>query len=135
MPQFSNPVYFNNQVYFGQNGGPIVAYPLSGGQIDTTGAITASPSFIYPGPAFAISANGTSNAILWALATDPAGSGVAVLYAYDATSLTELYDSTQAGSRDTAGTATKFAVPTVANGRIYVGTQTELDVYGILSSN
>jgi hypothetical protein len=131
-PQFSNPVYFTNQIYFGQVGGPIVSYPLTGGQIDTASPTFASRSFGYPGPALSISANGAANAILWALAADPLGSGAAVLFAYDASSLNNLYDSTQAGSRDVAGSANKFAVPTIANGKVYIATQTELDVYGML---
>jgi hypothetical protein len=54
------------------------------------------------------------------------------LRAYNARDVThELYDSDQAGARDRAGPANKFSVPTIANGRVYVGTQTELDVYGL----
>jgi hypothetical protein len=56
----------------------------------------------------------------------------AVLNAYDALNLgTALWDSTQ-GSGNAAGNAVKFSVPTVANGKVYVGTQTEVDVYGLL---
>jgi hypothetical protein len=56
-----------------------------------------------------------------------------VLHAYDAANVaTELYNSSLAGSRDTAGAALKFTVPTIAGGRVFVPTSTELDVYGLL---
>jgi hypothetical protein len=57
-----------------------------------------------------------------------------VLYAYDAANLaTQLYRSdTTSGAANAAGNAVKFSVPTVANGKVYVGTQTELTVFGLL---
>jgi hypothetical protein len=76
-----------------------------------------------------VSAAATNHAILWAI--DPATP--AVLHAYDPATLnTELWNSSQAANnRDQAGTGVKFTVPTVASGKVYVGTQTELDVYGL----
>jgi len=60
--------------------------------------------------------------------------GPAELYAYDATNVgIELYNSTQAGPRDMPGVAAQFVVPTVFNGKVYVGTKTELDVFGLLA--
>ena len=76
-----------------------------------------------------VSAQGATNGIVW---TIEYGHANAILRAYDATNLTKLYDSSQQGSRDTAGPPAWFSVPTVANGKVYVGTKTELDVYGLL---
>ena len=90
-------------------------------------------SFSFPGTSPSISANSSQDAIVWTLKNGGYASGSpTVLYAFD-TNLNELYDSTQASNnRDQAGGAVKFTVPTIANGRVYVGTETELDVYGPL---
>ena len=85
---------------------------------DTYGYLPGSPS---------VSANGTSNGIVWAIDT-----GSNTLRAYNATNLaTELWTSNQAtAGRDTLGTALKFSVPTVADGEVFVGTSNALVVYG-----
>jgi hypothetical protein len=91
----------------------------------------------FPGATPSISANGTTNGILWAIDSsqygDPGpGPGPAVLHAINPSNVAhEYYNSTQAGSRDKAGNAVKFAVPTIANGKVYIGTQTEVDAYGL----
>jgi hypothetical protein len=72
--------------------------------------------------------NRASNGIVWAI--EPFV-GPRVLHAYDASDVSkELYNRKQNAKRDIAGTQQKYSVPTIANGKAYVGTQTELDVYG-----
>jgi hypothetical protein len=91
--------------------------------------------FNYPGTTASVSANQTSNAIVWALDNSlfKAPYGNAALYAYDATNLAnELYDSNQNLLRDNPGLAVKFTVPTIANGKVYVGTRNRISVYGLL---
>ena len=83
-----------------------------------------------------VSANGNSNGIVWAVESDAyfdAHQGPAVLHAYDATDLSrELYNSNQRSARDNPGQASKFTVPTVANGKVFVGGANQLSVYGLL---
>lgn len=139
-PILSTPLYWNGAVYVAPGNGSLSAYPMAGGMpspfpsstqpSETLGAQGATP---------VLSWDGTNNAdaILWLIDTSGAlttPNGPAILRAYDpSNNLNEIYSSaTASGSRDQAGLAVKFTVPTVANGKVYVGTQTELDVYGLL---
>ncbi len=130
------PAYWNNTVYFGAQNDNLKAFSFnanSSGQLSASAVSYSPESFAFPGPTPSISANGSGNGILWAIQTDAYGSnGAAVLHAYDATNLAnELYNSTQNSSRDTPGPAVKFAAATVVHGKVYVGTATQLAVFGL----
>ena len=108
-------------------------FVVSGGLIQTPPASTAiNVTLGFPGASPVISANGTTGGILWVIdSTSWSIAGPAILFAFDATNLsTELYNSTQFSSDD-PGPAVKFTVPTVANGSVYIGTQTQLAVFGL----
>ena len=132
---WSMPAFFNGQVYYQGANDVLKAFQVSGGKLVPTPVTRSSTPFGFPGATPSISANGTAGAIAWVLETDLYGSrGQAVLHAYNATNLTqELYNSNQAGSRDNPGPATKFTVPTVTHGHVYVGTANTLAVYGLAS--
>jgi len=129
---WSMPAYFNNTVYYGPVGSSIRAFSITNALLSTSPTSQTSKSFVYPGATPAISANGTSDAILWAVENN---SSTAVLHAYNATNLaTELYNSNQAsGSRDHFGAGNKFITPTITNGKVYVGTSSGVAVFGLLN--
>jgi hypothetical protein len=139
---FNVPAYWNNTLYFWGSNDVLKSIPVTNGLPDFTHVTGSSPLINFPGAGLSISSNGTSagTAIVWAIngthfVGGANGVGPSVLYAYDATNIpTMLYSSAQNAARDAAGTAVKFAVPTVANGKVYVGTSTEVDVYGLLGS-
>jgi len=131
---FGTPAYFQNTVYFCAINDFLKAFSLSNGQLGTSATSQSTTFFRFPGATPVISANGASNGIVWALQTDQVTSnGPAVLHAYLASDVsTELYNSNQNASRDNPGAAVKFTVPTVINGKVYVGTQSQLSVFGLL---
>ncbi len=127
---FSTPAYFNGTVYYGDVGATLKAFAMSNAKLAATPQSQSAAQFAYPGTAPSVSANGTSNAIVWAHEnTDPA-----VLHAYDAANLAhELYNSKQAaGNRDHFGSGNKFMTPTVADGKVFVGTTAGVAVFGLL---
>jgi fibronectin type 3 domain-containing protein len=127
---YSSPVYFNGAVYFGPVADVLQMFKLNNGLLTTAPTSTSPQAYPYPGGAMAISANGNSNGILWAIQKN-ASNGT--LHAYDATNLSfELYNSDQAGTRDTLDVASKFAIPLVINGKVFVASTSQLTVYGLL---
>lgn len=138
----NTPAFFNNTLYLGVDGGPIEAWALNSSTTHFNTTPQSSSGNIFgcyhcngSGSTVSISANGTANGIVWALDNSGYGNSSAVLYAYDAANLSELYDSNQAGSgRDSAAIAVKFTTPTIANGHVYVGGRDAVTVYGILGS-
>ena len=133
---FSNPAYWQGTVYFGSAGKGVQAFSLSNGLLSSTPTMLTAHSFAWPGTTPSISANGSQDGILWTIDTSAySSSSPGTLYAYDATNLSnELYDTQQNSARDSLGPPAKFTVPTIANGKVYVGTQTQLSVYGLLQA-
>jgi len=136
------PANWNGYVYFGGTDESVMAFKFTNGLLPTSPSSQTTKVFGYPGASATVSASGASNGIAWVLdnsmfvggarggAVNTAGP--AVLHAYRADDLSvELYNSSQAGTRDTAGKAIKFTTPTVANGHVYVGGAKQLTVYGI----
>ncbi len=126
---FSSPAYFNSAIYYQAVGDVLKKYTLTDGLLSAAPSAETSVAYPYPGATPSISSNGTANGIVWDIEYAPQ----AILHAYDANSLTELYNSNQAGTRDQLGTGVKFAVPTVANGEVFVGGSGFLSVFGLLS--
>jgi hypothetical protein len=129
---FSTPAAWQDKVYVSAVGDSLKCYRLTSGTL--TLASDTGQLLGYPGSTPVISANGSSNAIVWTVQVDHQLTDAGVLHAYDANDLSrELYNSMQAGDRDAAGASVKFIVPTVANGKVYVGGGDQLTVYGLLS--
>jgi hypothetical protein len=117
----SSPAYWNNTVYYTPDAAPVQAFQVAGGVL-TPFAQTVNKYVGAHSPS--VSSNGTSNGVLWVLS----GSN---LDAFDAVSLKLLYSSLQSGTRDKIPSLSHFATQTVANGRVYVGTQTTLEAFGL----
>ncbi len=138
---FATPAALGSSIYVGEVNQPLSRFVFSSGLLSSAPAAQTSTTFLYPGTSPMISTNGSSS-IVWTLdlhayagGTPDGGvntAGPAVLHAYDGATLHELYNSSQAGTRDTAGHALKFTSPTIANGHVYVGTAGQLNVYGLL---
>jgi hypothetical protein len=127
---WSTPAYFNATVYYGDVSGTLKAFALSAARLPATPQSQSAIQFTYPGTAPSVSANGTSNGIVWA----HENANPAVLHAYDAANLAhELYNSNQAGAgRDQFGAGNKYITPAVADGKVFVGTTNSVAVFGLL---
>ena len=129
---WSMPAYFNNTLYYGSVGYYLQAFPFQNARLTNSSSQTAF-TFNYPGTTPSISANGSSNGIVWAAEN----ASPAVLHAYSPTNLAhEFYYSSQvAGGRDNFGNGNKFITPMIASARVYVGTTTGVGVLGLLDQS
>jgi hypothetical protein len=140
----ASPAYWNGYIYCLVDNGPLLALQLTGGLLPQSSGVVLPSSqsleqYNYPTPTPSISSTPSdTNGILWvvdnwATGTDNgAGSvGPAILRAYDATNLGSTLYSSSNLSADTAGPASKFTSPTIANGHVYVVGNGTLTVYGL----
>jgi Legume lectin domain/Chitobiase/beta-hexosaminidase C-terminal domain len=131
------PAYWNGNVYFWGKDDNLKAFSLANGNLSSGPVSTGPDESGFPAPTPAISSSGTTNGIIWAIQTDNyLSNGNAILRAYDATNVANaLYNSTQNSARDTAPISTKFVVPTIANGKVYVTGSGTVSVYGLLAGS
>jgi hypothetical protein len=145
---WGSEAFWNNNIYVaGTNqakggsqfsgAGNLAAYSFIDGVFSTAPTSQSTEQFVYPGPTPSVSANGATNGIVWVIdANGNSAETAPILLAYDPTNLANtLYSSNTNPARDTAlGSAVKFSVPTIANGKVYVGGDGGLSVYGLLTS-
>ncbi len=145
-PNFSSAGYWAStghaRIYMGGVDDTLKAFQVNNDTISSSPTSQTPESFRFPGVSPSISGNGNTNGIVWVVSPpstcggngcNPSGFGI--LHAYDATNLgSELYNSGQNASRDQLDSYTKFSVPTIANGEVFVGTQTSLSIYGLLGT-
>ncbi|HLZ39667.1 MAG TPA: hypothetical protein VKQ11_01815 [Candidatus Sulfotelmatobacter sp.] len=129
---YSTPAAMNTSLYYGAKNSAIAEYQFRNAKLSATPIAKTTTTFAYPGATPSISANAGQNAILWATEnTNPA-----VLHAYNARTLVELYNSNQAANgRDHFGAGNKFITPMIANGKVYVGTTSGVGVFGLLAGS
>jgi hypothetical protein len=133
---FDTPAYFNGRIYYASSGDNLKAIALANGALAGNTILTnKNRTFNFPGATPSISANGTNNGIVWTIQMPATLGAAGTLVACNATNFTtELYNSGQAsGNRDQLGAGVKFAAPTVADGKVFVGTSNSVSVFGLLA--
>jgi hypothetical protein len=128
------PSYWHDTVFVSGSGDVLRAFSLAEGRLSATPVSVSRDVCEYPGCGSSVSANGDMNGILWAVTSGGDDmNGAAVLRAYDAQNLAFLlYSSNQHDARDDAGKSVKFAIPTVGDGRVYVGGARHWSAFGLL---
>jgi outer membrane protein assembly factor BamB len=134
---YSAPAYWNKHLFIFGAHSVLKVFALEQGKLSAQPVARGTTQFIDPGATPTISANGSRNGIVWVLRSKGWRSPdtPAILYAFDAANVArELYNSEQNGARDRAGLCLRFNIPTVVNGKVYVGAKGEVDVFGLLPS-
>jgi hypothetical protein len=122
--------YFNNTIYYCDLGGTLKGFPVTNALVGST-PVQSVNGYNYPGLLPSVSANGTSNGIVWGVEN----TSTAALHAFDAGTLVELYNTKQApNGEDTFGGGNKFITPMIANGKVFVATPNSVAIFGLLST-
>jgi len=132
---WSMPAYWNGNIYYWGVGDTLKAFSIVNGVLSSSPTSSSSESYGFPGATPTVSANGATNGIVWSIKSDAYPSqGREVLFAHDATNVsTTLFSSDNNVTRDNPGNAVKFTVPTVINGKVYVGAEFQVSVFGLLN--
>ncbi|GAC1675290.1 MAG: hypothetical protein PVS2B2_10120 [Candidatus Acidiferrum sp.] len=128
------PAYWNGNIYIWSADYNLTAFSFGNGAISSLYTSISTESALAYSPTPSVSANGTTNGIVWSLKTDNFGTqGREILYAHDATNVAKLlYSSESNVPRDNPGNSVKFIVPTVVNGKVYAGSESQVSVFGLL---
>jgi len=127
------PAYWNGNIYTTGQNFPLSQFKISNGTIASPQFAVSNNTFPPRGAIPAVSSSGTTNGVVWVLDLNGwTGTGSAILYAYDATNVSNLLYSSPTSGTGAAGGAVKFTIPTVANGKVYVGGQSTVTVFGLL---
>jgi hypothetical protein len=135
---YAAAAFWNGHVFFAATNDSLQDFSTAAGTLTEHPVASSQQKFVNPGAGPVVSANGARDAIVWLIETkvwnDYASTKPSVLRAYDATNIgRELFNSEQNSARDRAGVTVRFTIPTIANGRVYVGAKREVDVYGLLA--
>ena len=137
---FGAPSYWNGNVYVWGTNDHLRAFSFANGALSANPTSTSHESAGNFGPTPSVSANGSTNGIVWSLKTDNyASQGREILYAHDARNVANLlYSSGSVGNepnfdRDNPGKSVQFIVPTVVNGKVYLGSESQVSVFGLLN--
>ncbi len=128
---FGQPAFWNGNAYVAAVGDFLKQFTVANGSLSPGPVHQSSNTFDLRGMTPAVSANGATAGIVWALDISAYPTGPAVLYAYDAANVSNLLFTSPGSGAGAAGAAVKFTVPTVANGKVYVGGQGSLTVFGL----
>jgi hypothetical protein len=130
---WSPPIYWNNLLFFQASSAALKAFSISNASINQTAAAIAPVSFGSLNGSPVVSANGNTSGIVWVINNNSGNSGSpGTLYAFNASNISQmLWNSAQLASRDGMGPAVKMTTPMVAGGKVYVGGQYTLSVYGL----
>jgi len=130
---FGQPAYSNGNIYTVMTGDSLRQFPISSGVITNPASSVANKVYPYRGATPSVSSNGNTNGIVWVEdISNYQSNGPTLLDAYDASHVATMLYSSPVNGTGAACSASKFTVPVVANGKVYVGGSNCFSVFGLL---